>query len=408
MTAKGAYSLTMELGAATHPRAGAGTRRRRPRRRVSGPHRLRRIALVAALVALTPAAFSFLSTMSEPSNSSFSIRSVEWLRDHGAAGLVAQVESVYYSLTAPSKGGPTLHTLPGVGYTAGKGATGAQQAGGTGNQAVAAYRPPRVAPLIHPALPGEGVWHATRPGLEAEPPVLLTTLRNQPEYPRVVAGLAWIDTKRTTLTLNPGRLEPSVSIPRGSMDLPRESRGRLLASFNSGFKLSDSHGGFVLRGHTYARMQDGQGTLVGYTNGQVDVVDWSYGTRAPSSVSFARQNLPLIVEAGRPSPNLANGEWGATVGSAVLVWRSGIGVDSRGNLIYAAGNDQSAQSLADTLVHAGAVRALELDINSYWVSFITYGSPDAEDPTNLLPGMERPATRYLEPDDRDFFAIYSR
>ncbi len=26
----------------------------------------------------------------------------------------------------------------------------------------------------------------------------LTTLRNQPEYPRVVAGLAWIDTKRTT------------------------------------------------------------------------------------------------------------------------------------------------------------------------------------------------------------------
>ena len=53
-----------------------------------------------------------------------------------------------------------------------------------------------MAPLIHPALPGEGVWRATRPGLEANPPVLLTTLRNQPEYPRVVAGLAWIDTKR--------------------------------------------------------------------------------------------------------------------------------------------------------------------------------------------------------------------
>ena len=53
--------------------------------------------------------------MSEPSNSSFGIRTVEWLREHGAAGLVAQVESTYYSLTAPSKGGPTLRALPRVG-----------------------------------------------------------------------------------------------------------------------------------------------------------------------------------------------------------------------------------------------------------------------------------------------------
>ena len=108
-----------------------------------------------------------------------------------------------------------------------------------------------------------------------------------------MAGLAWIDTKRTTVTLNPGRQEPSVSIPRGSMDVPRERRGKLLATFNSGFKLSDSHGGFVLDGHTYATMQNGQATLVGYSDGRVDVIDWQYGPRAPNSVSFARQNLPL-------------------------------------------------------------------------------------------------------------------
>jgi hypothetical protein len=386
----------MELGAAARRRPGAPARRG-----PAQPHRLRRIALVAALVALIPGAISYLSTMNQPSNSSLGIRTVEWLRDHGAAGLVAQVESTYYSLTAPSKGGPTLRALPRVGgAAAGAASIGAGQA--------VAYRPQRVAPLIHPALPGEGVWRATRPGLEANPPVLLTTLRNQPEYPRAVAGLAWIDTKRARLTLNPGRQEPSVSVPRGSMALPHTNRGKLLASFNSGFKLSDSRGGVVLHGHTYAPMQDGQGTLVGYANGQVDVVDWSYGATAPSGIEFARQNLPLLVKNGRPSPNLANGEWGATVGNAVLVWRSGIGVDSHGNLIYAAGGDQTAQSLADTLVHAGAVRAMELDINSYWVSFISYGAPGAESPSNLLPGMERPATRYLEPDDRDFFAVYSR
>jgi len=410
----------MELGAATPPGSAARRRRSAARRRRPGDGegtaislRLRRIALITALFALIPVAISYLGTMSEPSNSSLGVRTVEWLRDHGAAGLVAKIESTYYSLTAPSKGGPTLRALPRVGYGsagAAAAARGSQGSGSTaGQSATASYRPPRVAPLIYPALAGEGVWRATRPGLEATPPVLLATLRNQPEYPRVVAGLAWIDTERTTLTLNPGRQEPSVSVPRGAMDLPQRKRGRLLASFNSGFKLADSHGGFVLNGHTYATMRNGQGTLVGYTDGRVDVVDWSNGPLAPASVTFARQNLPLIVDQGRPNPNLANGaEWGATVGNAILVWRSGIGVDARGNLIYAAGDNQTVRSLAETLVHAGAVRAMELDINSYWVSFITYGAPEAGDPTNLLPDMNRSASRYLEPDDRDFFAVYAR
>ena len=154
-------------------------------------------------------------------------------------------------------------------------------------------------------------------------------------------------------------------------------------------------------------MRDGQATLVRYTNGTIDVVSWRGGPSAPANVTFARQNLPLIVDEGVAAANVANtGEWGATVGNATLVWRSGIGVDRHGNLVYAAGEDQTVASLARGLIQAGAVRAMELDINSYWVSFITYGLPGAGQPQNLLPGMERPATRYLEPDDRDFFAVY--
>ena len=386
----------METSAATHGRVSP----RRGPRRSTGPRgttRLRRIFLIASLFVLIPAAFSYVGAIRQTSNSSLGIRTVEWLRDNGGAGLVAKVESIYYSLTAPSKGGPTLRALPKVGV------------GGTSGVKVAKeYRPAHVGALLTPALPGEGVWHATRPGLEASPPVLLSTLRNQPEYPRVVAGLAWINTKRTVVTLHPGRLEPSVSLPRGAMEVPHAARGRLLATFNSGFKLSDSKGGFAVGGQTYAKLQNGQATLVGYNDGHVDVLDWRYGERIPAGVSFARQNLPLIVNEGRLNPNLASGEWGATVGNRVLVWRSGIGIDSHGNLIYAAGEDQTVSSLASTLLHAGAVRAMELDINSYWVSFISYGAPGAEEPKNLLPGMNRSATRYLEPDDRDFFTVYSR
>jgi hypothetical protein len=90
------------------------------------------------------------------------------------------------------------------------------------------------------------------------------------------------------------------------------------------------------------------------------------------------------------------------------VWRSWVGVDAYGNLIYAAGENQSVQSLAQLLAHAGAVRGMELDINSFWVSLITYGAPGGLEPRNLLGAMSRPATRYLEPDDRDFFAVYAR
>ena len=90
------------------------------------------------------------------------------------------------------------------------------------------------------------------------------------------------------------------------------------------------------------------------------------------------------------------------------MWRSAVGVDRHGNLIYAAANDQTVASLAAIMIRAGAVRAMELDINTYWTSFITYRSPGARDPANLLAGMDRPPTRYLTPDDRDFFAVYVR
>jgi Phosphodiester glycosidase len=200
-----------------------------------------------------------------------------------------------------------------------------------------------------------------------------------------------------------------VPLPRGPMEVPQALRSRLLATFNSGFKLEDSHGGFALGGTTYKAMEPGLGTFVHYRDGQVDVEAWPGGSQVPRDVDYARQNLPLIVEGGQPNPNLSDGpEWGATLGNAIRVWRSGIGIDANGDLIYAAANDQTVGSLAEILIRAGAIRAMELDINSYWDTFISYARPDAGDPSSLLPSMTRPVTRYLSPDDRDFFAVYLR
>jgi hypothetical protein len=269
-----------------------------------------------------------------------------------------------------------------------------------------------VASLSHTPLPGEGSWSPTYMGeSKTDPALLVTTFRSDPaEYPRLVAGVAWINTSRTKIDLLAGRQEPAVNLPsRGPMEVPSSMRSRLIATFNSGFKLADSHGGWAVGGHTYERMRDGQATFVRYTNGRYDVAAWNGGAAAGPNVAFARQNLPLLVEGGHDSPRLSNGaEWGATLGNAVRVWRSGIGIDARGNLLYAAANDQTAGSLAHILEHAGAVRAMELDINSYWISFNTYAAPGALHPGKLLADTERPATRYLEPDDRDFFAVFRR
>jgi hypothetical protein len=380
------------------PQAIVGNARRRPGARV------RRIALIASVLCLVPALVSYVQALSQASNATLGIRTVEWMRDNGARGLVNRVESMYYSLNAPAKGGPGLRTLPSL-------------AGVTLNTPNAHrraihryYRPPRIRPVLSPALPGEGVWRATFAHGGASPPVLITSFRPDPSYPRMVAGVAWIDTARTTTWLYPGRLEPSVPLPsRGPMEVPTELRSRLVATFNSGFKLSDSGGGFAEGGHTYAPMKSGLATIERLRNGRIDVVGWNGGPVAGPNVIYARQNLPLIVNGGRPNPNLSDGpEWGATLGNAIRVWRSAVGVDRHGNLIYAAAPIQTVGSLAAIMIRAGAVRAMELDINTYWTSLITYRFPGAKAPANLLPTMDRSSLRYLTPDDRDFFAVYVR
>jgi hypothetical protein len=283
--------------------------------------------VIALCLSLVPTTISYLSTIRQPSNSTFAIRSFEWLRDHGAAGLAVSAEDIYYSFIAPSTGGPGLSSLPSGSWAGG---------GGAG------VHPLDVAPVIQPPLTGEGVWVPSESWTGSSQPVQMTQFRSDPNYPRMVAAVAWIDTARTTIALYPGRVEPSVSLPRGSMQVPASLRGRLLATFNSGFKLQDSGGGFAVGGSTYAPMRPGMATLVHYTDGRTDIMAWSGGTQVPPGVDFARQNLPPIVDGGRPNPNLSDGPaWGVTVGNAIRVWRSGVGIDANGNLIYAAANDQT-------------------------------------------------------------------
>jgi hypothetical protein len=225
-----------------------------------------------------------------------------------------------------------------------------------------------------------------------------------------VAGVAWIDSSRTELAYVPGLAEPPPPLAhRGPAEVPHSMRKRVVATFNGGFPLETSNAGLIYRGKVVEAMVNGIATVVEYRDGRLDIVKWESGAGAPKNVWSAKQNLPPIIDGGKLNPNLSDGPaWGETVNNAVRVWRSGIGIDRHGNLLYAAANYQTVESLAKVLQRAGAVRALELDINEDWTSFISYRHPGAGEPSNLLPEMLRPPERYLTPDERDFFAVYLR
>jgi hypothetical protein len=77
-------------------------------------------------------------------------------------------------------------------------------------------------------------------------------------------------------------------------------------------------------------------------------------------------------------------------------------------MVFAAGDALSAHSLGVLLQRAGAVRAMELDINPEWISFMWY-TPSSSSPTpHKLVDFVRPADRYYSVNSRDFFAVYAR
>jgi hypothetical protein len=391
---------------------GGGSARRsgseRPRHRRRRVARLRWVALVA-VVLLVPTAFSYATTMLRPSSLPLRVRSVEWLRDHHGNWLVDEVEHVYYGwLRAPKRGGPQLRSLPSVGLDSGATPTPRPSRSGTGRTAPSTWPPP-IRPVFANPLPGEGIWKPTGPAVDGAPPVLVTTFRPDRAYPQIVAYVAWFDHASTALAYYPGRYEPPSAPVRGPAMVPYDQRSRLLATFNSGFIYKDGLNGSSIDGRTYEPLKDGLATLIGYRDGRVDVRSWTGGPNAGPNIAFARQSLPLIVDDGKLNPALNNStQWGYTLGNAVRVWRTGVGIDRRGNLIYAAADGQTVMSLARILQRAGAVRAMQFDINPEWPSLITYTHHRGLDPTKVVPNVQQSATRYLVPDDRDFFAVYRR
>jgi hypothetical protein len=338
---------------------------------------------------------------------SFQARFAEWGRQHGLGREVTWAESEYYRLHPATVGGAPPLSAFGTGPTVLK-----------VPQGVHLPAPTRIPTPAATALPGEGVWHVVgRETANGTPTTYEAFVRPDALHTSYVVGVVWMDPKLLKAQLYSGSSIPGGGPYPYTAPISVKSSRSLVDAFNAGFLMADAAGGYYTSGKTVIPLRVGAASAVIFKDGSMTVAKWGRDVSMTNQVASVRQNLNLIVDNAKPVAGLSNAsikEWGFTLGGAFNVWRSGLGVTSNGALIYVGGPSLSISALANVLVRAGAVRGMELDINTDWVQFSSYkGALNAPvsggNGTNLLGGMvEAPSHYFVSWWTRDFFTMSLR
>ena len=387
------------LAARRELRQEAAARRSRRRRRL--------VLLLIVLVLLSPALYSYTSTMLQPSSLPLGVRSVEWLRDHHGNWLVDEAEQHLLQLEGAEEGRPAAeepahgrrcrrrdrldhvdrdrrtHALPGR--------RGSSRSSRT-------------------RCRGEGVWKPTGPPVDGRPPVLVTTFRTELDYPRIVAYVAWFDHTRTALALLPGPLRAA-------------ARARSRADVGSLRPALAAARDLQRRLHLHRRPQrlGGQRPHERAAQGRPRHAhrlprrprrhhDLERRPERGPDVAFARQSLPPIIWNGRLNPaaerqlavGLHAGERRPRLAHRRRhrpAWQPDLRRRERPDRDHARADPPArGRGAGDAVRHQPRV-----------------ADPDhlqpprtASVPTKVVPNVMQPPTRYLVPDDRDFFAVYRR
>ena len=184
----------------------------------------------------------------------------------------------------------------------------------------------------------------------------------------------------------------------------------LVAAFNGGFKRDAGVGGVVADGTTVSPLIDGEASALIDGRGVLTIGPWgSIGIDPSRRLVSVRQNLPLLVDGGHPtSLALAGpGPWGSVLGPDPVVARSALGVNAAGDVFFAGSMHVLPADLAQVLSSVGVVRAMQFDMNPYWVTLGTTPNPGGS-LVSQIPGETNPATIFQSGWTRDFFAVVAR
>jgi len=374
------------------------------------------------LLALIPIGVNYVNALRAPGTDAMGARTVEWMREHGFGPMVNSVERWWYTKNQPKVGGELVNGLPKsqapTAAAVGRIPNDLALLVGSVKETLLPKTPPpqKMTPFVDTPVSGEGEWSPTGRTVLGTPGVYTAFMRPDPIHTSLVAGFMWMDPKLLKAVHVPGLKEPAGAPQKYGAQIPNELRPSTVAAFNSAFRLDDARGGFWDEGTEVRPLVNGQASFVIDKDGTANVVMWGRDRQLDPNVALVRQNLALVVDNGQSAAGLdseATTKWGATVGNQVLVWRSGIGVDRNGGLIYIAGPGLSVNQLAELFLRAGAVRAMELDINSDWTTAYIFEQTDPNNPAaifgdKLLPDMKRNGDRYLTAGERDFFTMVAR
>jgi hypothetical protein len=365
------------------------------------------VVVVSLVVAVGGVGWSYVQALTDPGDASWQVRTVDWVREHGGAPLVNAAENWWYTHNAPGGSAPASGAVP---------SPATLDAPVSAPVSVTAH-PPSGLPMLpgRKPLPGEGRWVPSPQRVGGVPALYTAYFRPDQSYPSQVAGVAWMDQTLVSTHLIAGTREPVIGTPPAQAQVPVDMQASLVAAFNSGWKMHDIFGGYYADGHAVIPLRDGAASLIIDAKGRVTVGRWGRDAQLNGQIVAVRQNLALIIDQGRTAPGLADnasGAWGSPKNQFQFTWRSGIGTDASGNLIYLAADRITLDGLARAMRAAGVVRGMELDIHPEMVTFniFHHATGFSADVTGmkLLPDMQRPATRYLSPDQRDFFAVTLR
>jgi len=270
-------------------------------------------------------------------------------------------------------------------------------------------------------LEDEGIWTPYIYDSAGRIAAYRTFLQPDKERPYVVTAIVVFNLSVTRLGYVPGTVEPASTAKMFRPGaIPNEDRqpGVLLAAFNGGFQTRHGNFGVMHDGVVLVPPRPDVATLTLYHDGRLSITPWDVKLYDTKEVRTWRQNAAILIQNYEINPDSTDknkllDNWGGNVndvvGVEVVTWRSGIGLSANKQfLYYAAGPGLTVHTLANMFKTIGAKDAMQLDINPYWVQFVSVSAVNNQLKANpLLPEMSGYVERYLGAYTGDYFYVVS-
>ena len=269
--------------------------------------------------------------------------------------------------------------------------------------------PEPLANYVQPALAGEGQWVpvAKADGLDA---IWVTSFRPLADYASVVATVVVVDPTNMRIGMFNGRDLPGGTWGRDD-HVPPDLLPALLAAMNGGFRLEHLYGGYMAEGRVVKPLENGRATIGITRDGKMVIGELGRDLFDDGTWQSLRQNGILMVDDGQPQMERAKRErvsWGAAGTGDLFVNRSAVCDLGNGRFGYVMADRVEPAQMAQVLIEAGCVRAIQLDINGQWPNFTVFahGADGVVVGFTVDKRMRADEKRYLQVTSKEFFAFF--